>query len=368
MAKTRRERQSARMKRRREMKYAEEKPETVAKAKGGFYERHYKALLIIPFIVLVLAFAQLGFQYATTGDFLNKGVSLKGGLTITIPTDINAGELQSFLRDRFPDNDVLVRSVSEFGTQTAVMISATGDVADEASMEEIERGILQAAQERVPSEEYSVEVIGPSLGQSFFVQTLKAILIAFLLMGMVIFFYFGENRNAKIASAALSFIGSLIIFQTSGFGFGILATLIIVGLIILYVLYSPPSAAVILAALSDIVVTLAIVNMMGVQLSTAGIAAFLMLIGYSVDTDILLSVRVLKRSGGTIYDRVISAMGTGITMAVTSIVAATVGLFVSQSETIRQIMLIILIGLIVDVMNTWLQNAGIIRWWAERRT
>ena len=56
-----------------------------------------------------------------------------------------------------------------------------------------------------------------------------------------------------------------------------------------------PSLAVILAAFSDIVVTLAIFNLTGEKLSTAGVAAFLMLIGYSVDTDILLNTRVLKK-------------------------------------------------------------------------
>ena len=48
-----------------------------------FYDKNYKKLLLIPFILLVLAFAQIGYQQATTGDFLNKGVSLKGGVTVS---------------------------------------------------------------------------------------------------------------------------------------------------------------------------------------------------------------------------------------------------------------------------------------------
>jgi hypothetical protein len=49
------------------------------------YEKHYKKLLLIPFIVLFLAIAQISLQYTSTGDFLNRGVSLRGGITITIP-------------------------------------------------------------------------------------------------------------------------------------------------------------------------------------------------------------------------------------------------------------------------------------------
>ena len=40
---------------------------------------------------------------------------------------------------------------------------------------------------------------------------------------------------------------------------------------------------------------LALIDFLGIEISAAGIAAFLMLIGYSVDTDILLTSRALKR-------------------------------------------------------------------------
>ena len=51
------------------------------------YEKKYKLLIIIPLILLLLALTQIGFQMATTGDFLIKDVSLKGGVTVTVPFD-----------------------------------------------------------------------------------------------------------------------------------------------------------------------------------------------------------------------------------------------------------------------------------------
>jgi len=128
-----------------------------------------------------------------------------------------------------------------------------------------------------------------------------------------------------------------------------------------------PSMAVILAAFSDIVVTLAIINLLGVKLSSAGIAAFLMLIGYSVDTDILLSTRVLKRKEGTVMDRVLGAVKTGFMMTLTTIVAVIAALVFTQSEVIKQIMIILLVGLFIDMINTWIQNVGILRLYVERK-
>ncbi|GAF71428.1 unnamed protein product, partial [marine sediment metagenome] len=117
----------------------------------------------------------------------------------------------------------------------------------------------------------------------------------------------------------------------------------------------------------DIVVTLAIVNVIGMRISTAGIAAFLMLIGYSVDTDILLSTRVLKRKGGTVLDGILSAMKTGLTMSITTLIAMSVALIFAQSLILKQIMIILLIGLLVDLPNTWIQNAGILRLHLEKK-
>ena len=52
----------------------------------NIYENQYKKLLIIPFLILLLAFVQIGYQLAATGDFINRDVSLKGGGTVTVPT------------------------------------------------------------------------------------------------------------------------------------------------------------------------------------------------------------------------------------------------------------------------------------------
>ena len=148
----------------------------------------------------------------------------------------------------------------------------------------------------------------------------------------------------------------------------ILIAFIFMGIVVfLYFRTIVPSLAVILAAVSDIIVTMAVVNIIGIKLSTAGIAAFLMLIGYSVDTDILLSTKVIKGKQGTVMDRVYSAMKTGLMMTMTTITAITIALIFSQSVIISQIMIILLIGLGIDLINTWIQNVGLLRLYMEKK-
>jgi len=286
-----------------------------------FYEKQYKKLLIIPFSLLLIAIILIGVKFALTGEIINRDVSLKGGVTVTIPTNqpIDILQLEEVLSSKFPLNDIAIKSLSRFGAQVGVIV--------ESDMEQEDANVLiteigNALNKKLGSQDYGVEIVGSSLGASFFKDLIIALLIAFLFMALVVFIYF---RNIV------------------------------------------PSAAVILAVLSDILITMAIVNLLGIKLSAAGIAAFLMLIGYSVDTDILLSTRVLKRREGTVMDRIYGAMKTGLTMTMTTLLAVTTALLVTQSEIIKQIMIILIIGLIVDLINTWIQNVGILRLYLERK-
>jgi len=105
------------------------------------------------------------------------------------------------------------------------------------------------------------------------------------------------------------------------------------------------------------------------RISSGGIVALLMLIGYSVGTDILLTSRVLRRKNESVNSACFGAFKTGITMTLTAISSIFVGLFfVYQYETVlNQIFIILLIGLFYDIVNTWLTNVWIIKWYAESK-
>jgi preprotein translocase subunit SecF len=173
-------------------------------------------------------------------------------------------------------------------------------------------------------ENASIEFTGPTLSANFYRQLMIALLISFTLMSLVIFVMFR------------TFI---------------------------------PSIAVIFAAFSDIVIALALVDFFGIKLSAAGIAAFLMLVGYSVDTDILLTTRALKKSEGTLNERIYGAFKTGIFMTMTGLVAVLPAFFIVTGlpDSFRQIFLILAFGLIADIFNTWMTNAGIIKWYCDKK-
>ncbi len=294
----------------------EEHHEEHHKKKGTLrriYEDEYKIILFLPFILLILGMGQIAYQYSSTGDFVNRGVDLKGGVILTIEREYNPVEMSEFLKANL-GGDIIVTSIN-YGSELSIQAS-------EISEEELISKVEEKLGKLDPNKDYSVNSISSSLGTSFFKEITQAIIIAFVLMAIVVFITFRAPA---------------------------------------------PVFAVILCAFSDIVVTLAIFNLTGMKLGKGGIAAFLMLIGYSVDTDILLSTKMLKKKAGTVMERIYSAMDTGLAMNLTTIAAVTTAIIFTQSDIIRQIMIILIIGLIVDMINTWIQNVGILRLYLERK-
>jgi len=213
--------------------------------------------------------------------------------------------------------ELTTREISDLITreQKAITIGTTTDA-------ETTKQILEdyLGYELISGTNADIISTGSSFGESFYNQLLLGILIAFIFMAIVVF----------------------ILFRTF-----------------------VPSTAVIISAFADIIMTLTLVNILGIKMSGAGIIALVMLIGYSVDTDILLTNRILKTKEGSLNERIFGAFKTGITMTLTSLFAMGIALLVvsSFSETLTQIFTILVIGLGFDILNTWITNVSIIKWY-----
>ena len=283
-----------------------------------FHDRNYKKLLLIPAIILLISFIYMGVFYSVNGDFINRDISLTGGTSVTIQEQRDLEEVRVVLETQL--EDLSVREIFDVITreQKAIIIETTSG--SEETRQVLENYLGYTLNEQNSSFEFT----GSSLSESFFRQLLIAILLAFIFMAIVVF----------------------IIFRTF-----------------------VPSTAIIVSAFADIFMTLTLVNLLGMKMSTAGIVAFLMLIGYSVDTDILLTNRVLKRHEGSLNEKLFSAFKTGITMTLTSLLAVLFALFVvrSFSAILTDIFTILAIGLGFDILNTWITNASIIKWHVKKK-
>jgi len=294
-----------------------QKPNKMRKI-ANFHDKNYKKLLLIPLILLVLSTIYLVSFYSQNGDIIRKDISLRGGTSITLNGEFDAEELTSALSDKL--DELTTREIYDLITRekTAIILETTTEAEETQEILEDYLGY------ELTEKNSSIEFTGSSLSENFYKQLLITILIAFLFMAIIVFLIFR----------------SLV-----------------------------PSAAVIISAFADILMTLVTVNLLGISISSAGIIAFLMLIGYSVDTDILLTTRMLKRNEGSLNERLFGAFKTGTTMTLTSLFAILFALFVvkSFSSVLAQIFTILTIGLGYDLFNTWITNASLLKWHILRK-
>jgi preprotein translocase subunit SecF len=263
-----------------------------------------KQLVMIPLAILAVALLLLILNIATTGMPVTPGIDFSGGTAVTIITTDTREQISLYFAD-YPLSDVSDMNNGKF-LKFGLM--------DDAKY----KSLTSLINQRYP--DARIDQIGETFGKSLQSQAVLALIFSFIGMSIVVFLSFR------------TFV---------------------------------PSGAVVLSAFADIVMTAATMNLVGIQLSLGTLAALLMLIGYSVDCDILLTNRVLKRQG-KLNEKLSGAFQTGIIMTTTTL-AATAAMFLvswfGAVQIIYEISAVLLIGLLFDVMNTWLTNVGILKWY-----
>ncbi len=263
-----------------------------------------RQLLVVPLAVILVALLIVGGMWVVTGSPANLGVDFTGGSELTVQTSLSSADLTM----QFEEPVVSVQGIE--GGENYVVTFETANV-------DAVRATAQAHD--------SITVLGSGETSPIFGD---------------------ENKKWALIGLAIAFAGMSIL------AFVLFRTFI-------------PSLAIVVSAFSDMLVPIAVFNLLGLKLSLGTVAALLMLIGYSVDSDILLTNHVLRRSGG-FYESTYRAMETGVTMTVTSIAAMAVMAVAATFfgiELMASIGLILVIGLTMDLVNTYMFNVSLLRWY-----
>jgi preprotein translocase subunit SecF len=289
------------------------------------YDRYSnKQLAVVPLAVLAVAILIIAGSYAATGTPVALGTDFSGGTEFRVAVDAQGGDAETIIQNAFPAEPSEIREIPSqdvyevtFGpdVDATAMENALGCAGD-GSTECSSDSQSQAAQKVSYRGSYDVSAsFGAALQQQAFI----GVGIAFLGMALLVF--------------------------------GMFRTFV-------------PSIAVVVSAFSDIVIPIALMNLFGIKLSLGTVAALLMLIGYSVDSDILLNNHILRRSGD-FYESTYRAMRTGVTMTLTSLAAMIVLAIVATIfgiSLLSSIGIILVFGLATDLMNTYMLNLSLLRW------
>ena len=274
-----------------------------------------KQIMLIPIAIIVLALISLGVTYLSTGSPVKLGIEFTGGTLVTVP----ATESEEVVATQFAGYPLA--DIRNIGSRYMLQFGPMSE-SDYSQLAKLTNSKYENAE---------IRHMGPIYSKELQAQVVKYLPISFLLMAIVVFLVFREPMISLL---------------------------------------------IVVSALADILTAAASMNITGIQLSLGTVAALLMLIGYSVDTDILLSMRVLKRKG-TVEEKIKGAMGTGLTMAGTTI-AAVISLIIisnflylivpsfTRMDVIADMSTVLIFGLAADIFNTWVTNAQGLRWYMNR--
>ncbi|MFB6221660.1 MAG: protein translocase subunit SecF [Halolamina sp.] len=273
-----------------------------------YSEYSNRQLAAVPLGVLLAALVVIGGFWAVTGAPVDPGIAFTGGTEMRVVAEGDMENPRQTLENAFGTEPASIRSVP---SDDSYIVTFDTDVpADRLEQQAQQAGFTVR----------SVDSTSASFGQSAQIQAIGGVLVAFGGMSVLVF--------------------------------GMFRTFV-------------PSIAVVLSAFSDIVIPVALMNLLGIELTLGSVAALLMLIGYSVDSDILLNNHIIRRSG-SFYESAYRAMETGITMTLTSLSAMVVMTVVASLFGIgllSSIGLILVFGLATDLMNTYMLNMSLLRWW-----
>lgn len=287
------------------------------------YNKNYKKLIAIPLIVIVIFSIYLFYNKTTKGYFIDKDISLKGGVSASIYTseEINIKEVENNLETALNVADISVRELVE--PISSKVIGYDVKIGEELNQDLIKENLQKEFKTNLTAENFSLGIQGSSLSASFFNDAIITLLFAFILMAAVVFYYFRSPL---------------------------------------------PSFTIIFSTMADVVCTLGLMSLLGLKLSSASIGALLIIIGYSTDSDILFSTNIIKRSKeGEFRERITKSFKTAATMTITAFLVYLAMLVFSNISVIKEIAVVLLLGLIFDIINTWLFTANIQRMWVERK-
>jgi preprotein translocase SecF subunit len=262
---------------------------------------------------------------------LNLGIDFRGGTMIGLnfSEEVEIQEVRAAMQSILIEGqefDLSTEEIKHFGNNTDVMIKInTRDDAPKNFAQEIVNHLYQTMNEKVPEDKnnfiLSVEMVGPKVGSELSGKALWSIISA---LGLILF-YISIRFEFKFAIGAI------------------------------------------LALVHDVVITLGIFSFTGYEITLGTVAAFLTIVGYSLNDTIVILDRIrenMKSSGTVLFESTInksinqSLSRTLITSLTTLLVI--IVLIYAGGEIIRPFAFTMLVGVIIGTYSSIYIASGLL--------
>lgn len=262
---------------------------------------------------------------------LNLGIDFRGGTMIGLnfSEEVEIQEIRAAMQSipiEGQEFDLSTEEIKHFGNNTDIMIKInTRDDAPKNFAQEIVNHLYQNMNEKVPEDKnnfiLSVETVGPKVGSELSGKALWSIISA---LGLILF-YISIRFEFKFALGAI------------------------------------------LALVHDVIITLGIFSFTGYEITLGTVAAFLTIVGYSLNDTIVILDRIrenMKSSGTVLFESTINksinqSLSRTLITSLTTLVVIIV-LIYAGGEIIRPFAFTMLVGVIIGTYSSIYIASGLL--------
>ena len=284
--------------------------------------------LLLSALVILLGLAALGVQG------LNFNIEFRGGTSWDVPADVSVRRVQEVMAEAgFPDAKVqrFTPTSGEPFVRAQAKVEGDDAVAREAASLKVRDRLAVLS----PGEPVSTTVVGPSWGNEITNKARNALLVFFL----VIAAYLAIRFEWRMAVAALS------------------------------------------AVVHDILVTIGVYALSGLEVTPASVIAFLTILGYSLYDTVVVFDRVdenaqaLASTGRATYSDVVSlsmnqmlmrSLNTSLVAILPILSVLVIGTFILGATTLRDFGMALFIGLVTGAYSSVFIALPVLVWLKER--
>ena len=188
--------------------------------------------------------------------------------------------------------------------------------------ENINKSKIEATLNSLGIKNYNVEETSSLLSSAFFKTLIGLVIFSFILVIISLFLIYKDVKIASIAGRALFF---------------------------------------------NIFITFTLTNLF-IPLSKYVIPAYLMIIGYGIDTNLILINHMLKEKKFELKKRFALAFNTGIMIHLTTLTVLLIGIILANNLVFKYIFSILAVGLLIDIVDTWFLNGYLIKKFVENQS
>ncbi len=266
---------------------------------GGFFYDNLNKMIFIPILLFIVAVIIYIYNFFSIGTFLPQDFTLQGGLKVTLP--FNTSLKEQFYSTFHPiyNKNLKIEELDNNLVITIIGKYNLNQIKDFLSKKKVT---------------YNLEEVSPLLGKNFLKNLFFSLLLSFIFVTIVMKLIYYRWDLALSAVRALFF---------------------------------------------NIFITMAISTLF-VPLSITTLPAYLMVLGYGIDTNIALINHMLKEKKLERKKRYQLAFNTGISMDITTLIVLIVGSFLANNLVFKNIFFVLMIGLVVDIIDTWILNGFLV--------